>query len=59
MAKKMISLEIPDALRESLRLAAYKENKSISALIRDTLIKEFGGGNQPPKETINGTMNNE
>ena len=55
----MISLEIPDALRESLRLAAYKENKSISALIRDTLIKEFGGGNQPPKETINGTMNNE
>ena len=33
-AKKMISLEIPDALREQLRIEAFKRKISISALIR-------------------------
>ena len=34
MAKKMISLEIPDELREALRVEAFKRSLSISALIR-------------------------
>lgn len=37
MAKKMISLEIPDELRESLRVEAFKRSLSISALIRQLL----------------------
>ena len=34
MAKKMISLEISDELRETLRVEAFKRSLSISALIR-------------------------
>lgn len=37
MAKKMISFEIPDELREALRVEAFKRSLSISALIRDLL----------------------
>ncbi len=37
MAKKMISLEISDELRESLRVEAFKRSLSISALIRQLL----------------------
>ena len=37
MAKKMISLEISDELREALRVEAFKRSTSISALIRQLL----------------------
>ena len=37
MAKKMISLEISDELREALRIEAFKRSLSISALIRQLL----------------------
>ena len=37
MAKKMISLEISDELRETLRVEAFKRSLSISALIRQLL----------------------
>ena len=37
MAKKMISLEISDALREALRVEAFRRSVSISALIRQLL----------------------
>ena len=37
MAKKMISLEISDELREALRVEAFKQSLSISALIRQVL----------------------
>ena len=37
MAKKMISLEISDELREALRLEAFKRSLSISAVIRQLL----------------------
>lgn len=37
MAKKMISLEISDELREALRLEAFKRSVSISAVIRQLL----------------------
>ena len=37
MAKKMISLEISDELREALRVEAFKRSLSISALIRQLL----------------------
>ena len=37
MAKKMISLEISDELREVLRVEAFKRSLSISALIRQLL----------------------
>jgi hypothetical protein len=37
MAKKMISLEISDDLREALRIMAFKESINISALIRRIL----------------------
>jgi plasmid stability protein len=37
MAKKMISLEISDELREALRVEAFKRSLSISALIRQIL----------------------
>lgn len=39
MAKKMISLEISDELREVLRVEAFKRSLSISALIRQLLEK--------------------
>lgn len=41
MAKKMISLEISDELREKLRLAAFEERLTISALIRKILETEM------------------
>ena len=37
MAKKMISFEISDELREALRVEAFKCSLSISALIRQLL----------------------
>jgi plasmid stability protein len=37
MAKKMISLEIPDELRERLRVEAFKRSLSLSAIIRQLL----------------------
>lgn len=37
MAKKMISLEISDELREALRIEAFKQSLSISAVIRRIL----------------------
>ena len=37
MAKKMISLEISDELREALRVEAFNRSLSISALIRQLL----------------------
>lgn len=37
MAKKMISLEISDELREALRVEAFKRSLSVSALIRQLL----------------------
>lgn len=36
-SKKMISLEIPDSLREALRIRAFKENVSVSEIIRRIL----------------------
>ena len=41
MAKKMISLEITDEMREALRVEAFKRSLSISALIRQILEKEL------------------
>jgi plasmid stability protein len=37
MAKKMISLEISDELREALRVEAFRRSLSISALMRQLL----------------------
>ena len=37
MAKKMISLEISDELREALRIEAFKQSSSISAVMRQIL----------------------
>ena len=37
MAKKMISLEISDELREALRVEAFKQSLSISAVMRQIL----------------------
>ena len=37
MAKKMISLEISDELREALRVEAFNQSLSISALMRQIL----------------------
>jgi hypothetical protein len=42
MAKKMISLEISDELREALRVEAFKRSLSISALIRQLLNECLG-----------------
>ena len=41
MAKKMISLEISDELREALRVEAFKRSLSISALIRQLLTESL------------------
>ena len=41
MAKKMISLEISEELKEALRVEAFKRSLSISALIRQILEKEL------------------
>ena len=37
MAKRMISFEISDELREALRIEAFKQSISISATIRQIL----------------------
>lgn len=42
MAKKMISLEISDELREALRVEAFKRSLSISALMRQLLEESLG-----------------
>ena len=39
--KKMISLEITEELKEALRVAAFTKAVTVSALIRQTLEKEF------------------
>lgn len=41
-AKRIISVELPDSLRDALRNAAFQEDKSVSAVIRDTLLEKFG-----------------
>lgn len=50
MAKKMISLEISDELREALRVEAFNQSLSISALIRkileENLFSHFAEGPQ-------------
>lgn len=51
MAKKMISLEISDEMREALRVEAFKRSLSISALIRQLLkeslhLENFDGDNE-------------
>ena len=50
MAKKIISFEIPDFLQETLRIAAFQERKSVSALIRDALIQKYAS-NEMKAET--------
>lgn len=40
-AKKMISLEITEDLKEALRVAAFQQAVTVSALIRQTLEREF------------------
>lgn len=44
--KKMISLEISPELKEALRFEAFKQNLTVSALIRKTLEETY-------KDTIN------
>ncbi len=39
--KKIISLEIPESLRKALKIEAFNQDKTISALIRDILEKEL------------------
>jgi plasmid stability protein len=48
MAKKMISLEISDELREALRVEAFRRSLSMSALIRQLLEESLKFS--PPKE---------
>lgn len=49
MAKKMISFEISDELRESLRVEAFKRSLSISALIRQLLESSLAAQNRETK----------
>lgn len=53
MAKKMISLEISDELREALRVEAFKRSLSISALIRQ-LLEESLNSKQTNEQVSNG-----
>ena len=46
MAKKMISLEISDELREALRKEAFIQSLSISAMIRRILEEKLFGAQQ-------------
>ena len=39
--KKIISLEIPEDLRKALRVEAFNRDVTVSALIRDILVKEL------------------
>lgn len=50
MAKKMISLEISDELREALRVEAFKQSMSISALIRQLLEAQVLNKEEPLNE---------
>ena len=43
MAKKMISLEISDELREALRIEAFRQSRSISAVMRQILEEQLLG----------------
>lgn len=52
MAKKMISLEISDELREALRVEAFKRNKTLSATMREILEEALHVDSQ--KETKDG-----
>lgn len=49
MAKKMISLEVSDELREKLRVEAFNRKTTISALIRAILEKELTKDNEGDK----------
>ena len=40
MGKKIISLEISEELKEALRVAAFRESISVSAVIRNILERE-------------------
>ena len=44
--KKIISLEIPEDLRNALRVEAFNRDVTVSALIRDILIKELKVGSR-------------
>ena len=50
MAKKMISLEISDELKEALRVEAFKKNFTVSKLIRTVLEKELNLDTKKDKE---------
>ena len=50
MAKKMISFEISDELREALRIEAFKRSLSISALIRQLLEQALQAQNKEPEK---------
>jgi predicted DNA binding CopG/RHH family protein len=51
MAKRMISLEITEELREAIRIEAFKQSLSISAMIRQILEEKlFGGNNEVTSE---------
>ena len=50
MAKKMISLEISDELREALRVEAFKRSLSVSALIRQLLESQVLGKEENTNE---------
>lgn len=41
MSKKIISFEAPEELREALRTAAFRQETSISAVIREILEREI------------------
>ena len=45
MAKRMISLEISEELREAIRVEAFKQSLSISAMIRQILEEKLFSGN--------------
>ena len=51
MNKKIISFEAPPELKEALRVRAFRENTSISALIREILEQEIM--HKPITEAIN------
>lgn len=46
MAKRMISLEISDELREALRKEAFNNSVSISAMIRQILEAKLFGAHE-------------
>ena len=51
--KKIISLEIPEDLRKALRVEAFNRDVTVSALIRDILIKELKVGS---RKDVNDTV---